>query len=50
MTKHQHQAQASPYLQEACERERAFLERAQRGEDIRDEAILFLQVLTKTQG
>ena len=43
MTKLQPCAQASPYLQEIRERERAFLERAQRGEDIRNEVILSLQ-------
>ncbi len=47
MSKNQHHAQASPYLQEVRERERAFLERAQRGENIRDEVILSLQPTVK---
>jgi DNA-directed RNA polymerase specialized sigma24 family protein len=43
MSKHQTPAQASSHLQESHKREQAFLERAQAGEDIRDEAVLSLK-------
>jgi DNA-directed RNA polymerase specialized sigma24 family protein len=43
MPKLQSRAQASPHLQEAHEREQAFLERARAGEDVRNEVALHMQ-------
>lgn len=43
MIRSHHRSQASPRLQEAHRQEQAFLERARSGEDIRNDALLYLQ-------
>ena len=43
MTAHSSKAQASPRFQENHAKEQIFLERAQSGEDVRNEAVLYLQ-------